>query len=68
MLNKAEEAKLIAGLPMARGKVHISHLFFADGCMMFCKAADHEWSIIRHLISMYEAASRQRMKQHQDKG
>ncbi|XP_041025465.1 uncharacterized protein LOC121265859 [Juglans microcarpa x Juglans regia] len=61
MLNQAEARGDIYGIPIARGQLHINHLFFADDSLHFCKANAMEWSRLIDILSMYEKASGQRL-------
>ncbi|KAJ0046484.1 hypothetical protein Pint_04821 [Pistacia integerrima] len=46
---------------MWRSKMRISHLFYADDCLLFCKANQYEWNRLFKLIDTYEKSSRQRL-------
>jgi hypothetical protein len=37
------------------------HLFFADDCLLFCKANSVEWKILTQILDRYEAASGQKL-------
>jgi hypothetical protein len=39
MLRKAELDRRIMGLPITRGGTRISHLFFADNSLLFCRSS-----------------------------
>jgi hypothetical protein len=43
MLRRAEVQKSISGLAISRGGMCLSHLFFADDSLLFCKAKCSEW-------------------------
>ncbi|KAL9419883.1 hypothetical protein AB3S75_037613 [Citrus x aurantiifolia] len=54
-----ERAGLLHGVKVARSAPSISHLFFADDCLLFFKANLHEARIIKGLLAIYGAASGQ---------
>lgn len=47
-------------VPIAQGKQHINHIFFANDSLLFCKANSLELSRLIHMLRMYEKASSQR--------
>ncbi|KAF5445202.1 hypothetical protein F2P56_034269 [Juglans regia] len=56
---EAEGAGLIRGVAVARGGVKLSHLLFADDCIIFGRACWEEWVKIRGILQIYERASGQ---------
>ncbi|KAF5475845.1 hypothetical protein F2P56_007609 [Juglans regia] len=61
LIGKAEERGLIHGVPVGRGQLRVSHLFFADDSLIFCKANALEWGRLFGLLKVYEDASGQRL-------
>ncbi|XP_042974759.1 uncharacterized mitochondrial protein AtMg01250-like [Carya illinoinensis] len=61
LIGKAEAAGAIHGVPIARGLLRVSHLFFAVDSLLFCKANAFEWGRLFNLLRVYEEASRQRL-------
>ncbi|KAF5475420.1 hypothetical protein F2P56_007226, partial [Juglans regia] len=61
LIGKAEERGLIHGDPVGRGQLRVSHLFFADDSLIFCKANALEWGRLFGLLKVYEDASGQRL-------
>lgn len=53
-LKEAERNHLIHGLKFGKGSLFVSHLFFADGSLFFCKADKKECSTIRNMLDEYE--------------
>lgn len=58
-IQRAVLRKEITSLPIARGGVRISHLFFADDNLLFCRATLGEWSKLQEILGVYERASGQ---------
>lgn len=61
LLNKAERDEKIHGMVVARQTPQVSHLFFADDTVLFCRANNREADEIKSIISRYERASGQRI-------
>jgi hypothetical protein len=58
MLSKAERTGVITGVPKGP---KLSHLFFADDSLLFCKANSVEWRRLTKLLEEYEIASEQKL-------
>jgi hypothetical protein len=61
MLNKAESLGVITGVPSSKKGPRLSHLFFADDSLLFCKANSVEWRRITNILEKYEEASGQKL-------
>jgi hypothetical protein len=61
MLQEAERNRAVTGVPIARGRVRLNHLFFADDSLLFCQAKVPEWARLRAVLERYEQASGQRL-------
>lgn len=61
LIQVVEDTRAITGVPLARNKMHISHLFFADHSLLFCKANSLEWSRLIQVLDTYEHVSGQRL-------
>ncbi|XP_027099254.1 uncharacterized protein [Coffea arabica] len=59
LLRKAEGRNEIKGLRISRQGPIITHLFFADDSLIFCKASIHQANEIMKLLKTYEEASGQ---------
>lgn len=59
LISKAQKDKRITGVKIAPGAPNISHLFFADDSVIFCKAKKYETNNIKHIIDTYQQASGQ---------
>ncbi|KAL8136320.1 hypothetical protein V2J09_002321 [Rumex salicifolius] len=61
LLARATESGGIHGVQVCRGGPRISHLLFADDCLIFARANVHEGSILTEIFSVYERASGQKI-------
>ena len=61
MLRKEEEQGKIRGISISRGAPRISHLFFADDSIVFCRASVEESRRILQVLEDYEAKSGQKL-------
>ena len=55
----------ISGVSICKGCPKITHLFFADNSLLFCKANSQECQNLVNILQLYEAASGQKI--HADK-
>ena len=62
LIEKAARAGLIRGISLCRNGPRITHLFFADDSLLFCRASFQECIHIQTILSEYEAASGQKLK------
>jgi hypothetical protein len=60
-INKMERAGGISGLPLIRGGRRLTHLFFANDSLLFCKADTVEWYCIQKVLGDYEKALVQKL-------
>lgn len=44
-----------------QGDTNISHLFFVDDSILFCKASKKEWKKVRRVLNIYELALGQKI-------
>ena len=59
ILRKATVAKEIEGFSLCRRGPKITHLFFADDCLLLCRSNLAECEKIKELLAVYEATSGQ---------
>ena len=59
ILRKASIGGEIEGFSLCRRGPKITHLFFADDCLLFCRSTLAECEKIKELLPIYEAASGQ---------
>ncbi|PNY14016.1 ribonuclease H [Trifolium pratense] len=59
LISKAQQQKHIHGIMISHGAPEISHLFFVDDSLMFCRATTKEMSTIHNIIQTYQNASGQ---------
>jgi len=61
MLTRAETEGRITGVPISFRGTQLSHLFFADDSLLFCRATFSEWGYIHRILQSYERASGQKL-------
>ncbi|KAH9802749.1 reverse transcriptase domain-containing protein [Citrus sinensis] len=61
LINHYESAGLLHGVRIARGAPSLTHLFFANDCFLFFKAIPQEAQMLKTILSLYGAASGQRV-------
>jgi hypothetical protein len=61
LISKAGNNGVISGVPTSPRGPKISHLFFADDNILFCKANGVEWRRLMKIIGTYEQASGQKL-------
>jgi hypothetical protein len=59
LIRQAENRGELHGIKICRKAPIISHLLFADDCFLFFKATSNEASVLKNILSVYEAASGQ---------
>ena len=61
LLRRKEAGGLIRGVAVSRLAPSISHLFFADDCIIFCRATEEECRQVVSVLEVYEKESGQRL-------
>ena len=61
LLTQAARTGVIRGYSICRSGPKITHLFFADDCLLFCRATSFECEKIQNILAWYEAASGQQV-------
>ena len=60
LIQHAVDGGQIEGFSLCRSNPKISHLFFADDSLLFCRARVEDVGVIQALLSLYEKASGQK--------
>ena len=63
LLKKAADDGYINGFSISRRGPKLTHLFFADDCLLFCRSTVTECDKIKELLALYEVASGQMVNQ-----
>ena len=61
MLYKARKEGLLTGVPTSKKGPELSHLFFADDSLLFCRASLSQWNQLYYILHQYELTSGQKM-------
>ena len=61
LINNAALNQKISGVSICRGCPRITHLFFVDDSLLFCKANGQECHHLIEILQLYEAASGQKI-------
>lgn len=61
LISKCQNEGLIHGVSIATNAPTISHLFYADDSIIFCRAKPEEASIIMNILQIYQEASGQKI-------
>lgn len=61
LITSAEQEGHITGLPITKSGFRLSHLFFADDSLLFCRATFSEWYTTHEILKVYERASGQKI-------
>jgi hypothetical protein len=64
LLQHAENIGVIFGVPTSVKGPKLSHLFFTDNNLIFCKANSVEWRRLLKILGIYEAGSGHRLYMH----
>ena len=61
LIKKAARAKEIYGFSICKRGPKLTHLFFADDSLLFCKANSHECGNVLKILAEYEEVSSQKI-------
>jgi ribonuclease HI len=61
LLYKANGEGVLTGVPTSKRGPRMSHLFFADDSLLFCRANIAQWNSLANVLKIYEDASGQRL-------
>jgi hypothetical protein len=61
MITQAEAKGVITGVPTSLKGPRLSHLFFANDSLLFCKANSVEWRRLTTILEKYETTSGQKL-------
>jgi hypothetical protein len=61
LLQRVERRGVITGVPTSPRGPRMSHLFFANDSLLFCKSNFVEWQRLLRILEVYEAGSGQKL-------
>ena len=61
LIHDAAKNHKISGVSICKGCPKITHLFFANDNLLFCKANSQEFQNLVNILQLYEAASSQKI-------
>jgi uncharacterized protein YdcH (DUF465 family) len=61
LISHAAETGVITGVPTSPRGPRVSHLFFADDSLLFCRANSVEWRRLMKILGIYEVGSGQKL-------
>ena len=61
LIKKAVDDGVMEGLVLCQGGPRLSHLFFTDDSLIFCKASITECNFLQRILTVYEEASGQQL-------
>ena len=61
LINDVARNNQLNGISIYRGAPKVSHLFFADDSLLFCKANSNERNKLKEILGLYESASGQKI-------
>ena len=64
LLHKASLRNELKGVATSVRGPQISHLFFADDSLTFCKATEKERDEVQRILQVYESSSRQQLNRN----
>jgi hypothetical protein len=64
LLTQANKEGRLSGVPTSRRGLKISHLFFTDDSLLFCRSTITQWDQLTSILHSYEKASGQKMNQN----
>jgi hypothetical protein len=63
LLTKAKNTNVLPEVLTSKKGPRLSHIFFADDSLLFCKTSALHWDHMMEILSSYEIASGQRLNQ-----
>lgn len=61
LIYQAERTSWLFGVSTSPKGPRLSHLFFADNSLLFCRANAKDWGKLSQLLEYYEKVSRQQL-------
>lgn len=61
LISKAATNGVLEGVSLCQDGPKLTHLFFADDSLIFCRAKESEWQALLDILAKYELASGQQI-------